>query len=354
MKPLPSPFHRAHGGFLAATRSWQSLRSLILLLSGTLLISRAQADELYISDYENGTISRVSDSGVVSLFVRGLDHPRDLAFSGDDLFVVTGTRGIIYKISRAGTVSTMTVPSGILQGIAVNPRGEIFVSNTNAAGEILKIDRAGNLSTFVSGLTNPGELAADAQGNLFVKETIMGNMSVTGGTLIAKVSNTGVISTFVSPLADYGVQAVDAHGDLYVARSGALVASDQNTIARIKPDGTTSTFARNIPSPIHLAFDSQGNLYVTGILANNAGTDCRIYKVTSTGAVSLVVSGLNYSPFGLATYPTAAKTSPSAPPSPGLSTGLVLVLCVPTVILMIIVLTWFAVGRKREKPTHTE
>ena len=129
------------------------------------------AGTLYVADYHDGTISKVSSDGTVSAFASGLIHPYGLAFGpGGVLYVANygasdgSGQGFISKVDTFGTVSSWAV-TGVTffqpTGLAFDQFGNLFVAN-HGAGNVLEIAPDGSGSVFASGLTAPGGIAVSA------------------------------------------------------------------------------------------------------------------------------------------------------------------------------------------------
>jgi hypothetical protein len=206
---------------------------------------------LYVSNYGDNSISRVSVDGKVGLFVNGLNGPLGLAFDRDgNLYVANGNNGSVSKINRSNSVT----------------------------------------STFATGLSGPTGLAFDSQGNLYVGS----------GNTISRISPDGVLNTFAIGLNGTQDLAFDANGFLYAANHS------DNSISRIAPDGTVNTFAFLSRAPIGLTVDTDGTLFVSnGILLGGL-----ISRIAPDGTVSTFTTA--YDPYGLAFAPTSSAP-PSAP-----------------------------------------
>ena len=100
----------------------------------------------------------------VSTFVSsGLNGPRGLAFDAGNLYVANYGNSTISKVTPAGAVSTF-VSSGLDApgGLAFDAAGNLYVANWDN-NTISKVTPAGTVSTFVSsGLNDPADLAFDA------------------------------------------------------------------------------------------------------------------------------------------------------------------------------------------------
>ena len=234
------------------------------LLLGGLGTATSRADILYMSNDLRGTISKLSSSGVSSVFANStqLIGPTSLAFDlAGNLYVanngiIAGKASPIIKLTPAG-VATVFASIGLINpgGLAFDIAGNLYMAN-KSNNTIVKFTPGGVASVFAStGLNRPDGLAFDSAGNLYAANT--------GSNTIEKFTLGGVGSVFASTGLDVPTGlAFDREGNLYAANYGL-----SHTIEKFTPDGTGSVFANNITNPTALAFDSTGNLYV----AENSG-----------------------------------------------------------------------------------
>ena len=72
-----------------------------------LIASSAQAQNLFVTDFGNNTITEITPGGTQSTFASGLNCPWGLAFnSADDLFAADYDSGNIYEFTPGGVRST--------------------------------------------------------------------------------------------------------------------------------------------------------------------------------------------------------------------------------------------------------
>jgi serine/threonine protein kinase, bacterial len=251
------------------------------------------AGNLYVADAGNNMIRTISPAGMVSTYagkgpsgsINGykdtstFSSPLGVALdAGGNMYVADYGNNLIRRISAAGVVSTLagTGAAGaddgngaqatfnLPEGVAADAAGNVYVAD-NGNNLIRKISPAGVVSTFAgSGLAgsangagaaasfhSPFGLATDAAGNVYVADS--------GNNLIRKITPDGNVSTF--------------------AGSGKKGAGNGS--------GAAASF--NIPSG--LAIDAAGNVFVAD--ENNN----QIRKITTAGTVSTVaVKGLKTSP----------------------------------------------------------
>jgi streptogramin lyase len=199
-------------------------------------------------------------------------------------------------------------------GVAVDPRGVVYVAEGGDSNRIRRIDKNGTVSTFAGGregfadgpgaaaaFHTPSALALDSFGNLYVADT--------GNHAIRKISPDGSVTTLAGDgqpgdadgqgraarfRAPVGI-AVDKRGNVYVADTY------NDRIRRITPEGIVTTVAGgarpgNADGPaIDAAFDTptaiaagkDGSLFVADT-GNNA-----IRRIGPDGVVSTLAAPLD-------------------------------------------------------------
>jgi sugar lactone lactonase YvrE len=186
------------------------------------------AGNLYVVDFDNQRIRKITSAGVVSTFagsVQGFqdgsgtsarfNNPNGIATDlAGNVYVTDGSNNVIRKITSAGVVTTFA--------------GKFGFSGSD--------DGVGTNATF----TQPRGVGVDSVGNLYVGDS--------GNHRIRKITPLGVVSTF----AGSGIQGLT--------------------------DGTGTNASFSVPSAIRL--DSTGNIYVLQNLA--------IRKITSAGVVTTI------------------------------------------------------------------
>ena len=207
------------------------------------------AGDLYVSNYDTNTISKVTSGGAISNFASGFNGPTDLAFDAmGTLYVANNGDGSVSQVNNSGNVSTFVTGLAYPMGLAFDSVGNLFVSTAedNAVWS-LAID--GSASLFASSFNNPNALAFDSNGNLYVANQ--------GDNSVSKVTSGGISWTsFTNSVAGADGLAFESSGNLYVANNF------NNTVSKLTSDGSLSTYATGIKQPTGLAFDSEGRLYV--------------------------------------------------------------------------------------------
>ncbi|MFL6248156.1 MAG: hypothetical protein ACJ74H_19180 [Thermoanaerobaculia bacterium] len=244
------------------------------------------AGNVYVGDYGNSKIRKITPAAVVT------------TFSGD---------GIIGNTNGSATSSRFSGPAGLTLG----PDGTLYVTDTfNYA--IRKVSPLGDTSTFAGSMPADGAsdgvgtdalfhfpkgIALDAAGNAYVTDSNCTIRKITPQRVVSTLAGTpgqcgsadgtGANARFREPS---GI-GVAPDGTIYVADTG------NNTIRRITQQGVVTTLAgdpndddplfqdgtgaqAHFNSPYGLAVDSQGLIYVADSLNH------RIRRVDPSGAVT--------------------------------------------------------------------
>ncbi|MDB5086069.1 MAG: repeat-containing protein [Mucilaginibacter sp.] len=211
---------------------------------------------VFIADFGNNVIRKITAAGVVS------------TFAGN------GTAGYI---NGTGTSSEFNNPAGI----AIDASGTIYVAD-HSNNVIRKITSAGVVTTLAGFKTggyinatgaaaafdNPNGVAVDAAGNVYVADQ--------GNSAIRKITSAGVVTTIAggptqTDLINYpaGI-ALDTQGNIYIADEGGrimecttanvlyILAGSLNTPGFVNGAGTAALFN----NPQALTVDASGNIYV--------------------------------------------------------------------------------------------
>jgi hypothetical protein len=247
---------------------------------------------VYVADYFNQTIRKVTPAGVVST----------LAGSAGIFGSADGTNSTVRFWSPAGVAVSGT--NNVTVYVADAGNGTIRTLALAGASNWVSTTLAGSASTGHSDATTgssarfywPGGAAVDSAGNVYVADTQNGT--------IRKVTAAGIVSTLAGSAGNYGSAdgtgtnaqfygpqgvAVDSAGTVYVADTVNA------TIRKITPGGTVSTLAGTAGSygvldgtggaarfyePQGLAVDSAYTVYVADAWNHT------IRKITPAGVVS--------------------------------------------------------------------
>ena len=301
------------------------------------------ANNLYVSDTNNNIIRKITSTGSVTTFAGALQSGKTdgmgtaarfnfpmgiiIDSTNNNLYVSDYYNNTIRKITPAGFVSTF---AGNIQGsadgtsvdakfnspngITIDPSGNLYVCDS-ANQTIRKITPATVVTTFAGTVgqngtlitggvyagspdwQNPSELAYDSNANEIyilgtneIRKVSLVTTTVTKlysdlGRLPYQIYNTtdGLLNTSVYN-TPRGL-CVDSNGNTYICDYG------NNKIRKITPSGVTSTIA-TILYPIAITIDSSGNLFVIRTNFTYSGSKTNvfavIYKVIpSTGNVTV-------------------------------------------------------------------
>jgi sugar lactone lactonase YvrE len=250
------------------------------------------AGNLFIADYFNKRVRKVTPGGVIS------------TVAGNGTWGFSGDGGPANSAQLSGPY-----------GVAVDTPANMFIADSNN-NRIRKVTPGGVISTVAGNgtsgfsgdggpansaqLSSPYGIAVDAAGNLFIAD--YGNQrirKVTPGGIISTVAGNGT-SGFSgdggpansAQLYNPSGVAVDTAGNLFIADQG------NNCVRKVTPGGVISTVAGNgawgfsgdggpansaqLYGPAGVAVDTAGNLFIA-----DSGNQ-RIRKVTLGGVISTV------------------------------------------------------------------
>jgi uncharacterized repeat protein (TIGR01451 family) len=273
------------------------------------------AGNVYVVDYGNSRIRKITPAGVVTTLAGSTDgyaegmgtaakfsSPNSLAVDvAGNVYVADAGNHRIRKITPAGLVSTLAgdgLTSTFYQplGVGVDAAGNVYVADSDN-NRICKVTSSGVVSVLAGSATGgpgsagyvdavgtaarfdvPNGVAVDAAGNVYITDA--------GNHLIRKITPAGSVSTLAGGTEGYaegtGAAArfenlsgpcIDAAGNIYAADIG------NNRIRKITPAGVVSTVAGGAPMgyndgpvatalfgyPYAIAVDATGNIYVADV-----------------------------------------------------------------------------------------
>jgi uncharacterized protein (TIGR03437 family) len=303
------------------------------------------AGNLFIADYFNNRIRKITPGGIISTVAgsgaKGFSGDGGPATSaslatpsgvvvdaGGNLFIADEGNNRIRKITPGGAITTVagngaqnfsgdggpatSASLGGPRGVAVDAAGSLFIAD-KLNDRIRKITLGGTITTVAGNgiyrfagdgkaavtavLNNPSGLAPDATGNLFVADT--------NNNRIRKITPGGTITTVAGGTA-YGFSgdggpatsallnnpsgvAVDAAGNLFIADLGRIrKVTLSGIITTVAGTGAGGPLGDGGPAtsaslgPSGLAIDAAGNLFVADYSSH------RIRKVTPSGTITTV------------------------------------------------------------------
>jgi hypothetical protein len=281
-----------YANILAGADVWGDVDGLgaTARFDGIAAIAINASSELYVADFNNHSVRKISPAGYVSTVAGGIsgyaDGPGSTAqFIGPDYIAVDASGNIfaadrvtIRKVNPAGYVTTLAGINGVsghvdgpvataqfdgIGGITVDASDNVFVSDNDC---IRKITPAGYVTTLageVNGVAGykdgagataqfdrPSGVAVDSKGNLYVAD--YGNnriRKISGGSFLSLISselafspnNDGVkdadILTIASSSSQKWTLSVDGQGTIQTGTGNASVNWDGKINGAALPDG---------------------------------------------------------------------------------------------------------------------
>jgi sugar lactone lactonase YvrE len=256
------------------------------------------AGNMFVTDFGNQTIRKITPAGVVSTYAGAVSLPGN-------------TNG-----------TALAARFRFPWGLSIDSAGNLFVADTNNH-TIRKITPAGVVSLFAgnpgipditdgtgtaANFNSPRGLAIDGANNLYVADT--------NSHTIRKITSAGVVSTVaglaLTPgMADGTGSAARFDGPLGVTSDAAgtlyVVDANNNRVRKITPAGVVTTLAGSATgiagstdgagsaakfnTPYGIKLDASGNVYVADSF------NFTVRKITPTGLVSTVVGVAGGTPF---------------------------------------------------------
>jgi hypothetical protein len=299
------------------------------------------AGNIYVADYDNSTIRKMTSTGTVSTLagsagtsgsVNGqgsaarFNNPGAVAVDGmGNVYVIDTSNQTVRVITPGGTVSTLAGTPGIggradgtgaaasffyPGGIASTAAGTVYVADTGNHS-VRTVSSQGGVSTLAGSAGQKGDadgtgtqalfaypygLSSDGSGHIYIADsgnnairvaTTSGSVTTVAGSggVAGSADGVGGAARFNNPS---GV-AADTAGNIYVADT------NNSTIRKIANGGTVTTFAgvagstgttdgsgsaARFNAPAGIAVDSAGNVYVAD--TNNDS----IRKISAAGSVT--------------------------------------------------------------------
>ncbi|MGA3212371.1 MAG: Ig-like domain repeat protein, partial [Terriglobales bacterium] len=313
-------------------------------LAGPLGVALDAGGDLFIADYRNNVIRKVTAAtGVISTVAGCCEPSGKSGYSGD---------------GGSATSAELYGPTGV----ALDTAGNLYIADSNN-NVIRKVTMATGVITTVAGccettggpgtggysgdggpaasaeLYAPEGVAVDSEDNLYIADYVnclarkvtasTGKITTVAGTIAGAgthsncgFSGNGGPATSAE-LAGPGGVALDSGGDLFIADSGNFIIREVNAstsvittaagdgIQSYTGDGGPATSA-SLSQPYGVAVDSSGNIYV-GDSLNNVIRKVTVHGPTATATATAVMSGLNPSTAGEAVTFTATVNGGSSP-----------------------------------------
>lgn len=332
----------AGSGSLGNTNGQGTAASFSTLYS----ITTDGAGDMYVADYNNNLIRKITKTGAVTIFAgtggQGANNGSAATFNRpggvavdnqNNIYVGDQDNNLIRKITPTGIVSTFA-GSGTLgfqngpiataqfsgpAGLVFDSSGNLYVGDRNN-NVIRKITPLGIVSTFagsgaigsadgpatLASFNNPTNVAVDVADNIYVTDQ--------SNNKIRKITPAGLVTTFAGSGSQNRSDGFPANAGfnkpfgLIVDPSGAVYIADEfnHLIRRITPSGFVGTIAgtgsigsadgigvaASFNYPADVSLDGLGNLYVA------EATGHKIRKVSVSGYTidATLPAGLSFDP----------------------------------------------------------
>ena len=213
------------------------------------------AGNIYVCNYFSNTVSKITPLGVSTVFGTTGAGPWAITIDpSENIYTANFDSSNVTKITPSG-VSTIFASANIQtpRGIKSDSLGNIYVSNFGASKNVIKITPAG-VSTVFATLTFTGEeIITDSSDNLYV----------VGSDRVHKITPAGVVTVLGSTSGNSDGITIDTLGNVYATSRGA------NNVVKITQAGVSTVFATTGNSPQGITIDTLGNLYVANYNSNN-------------------------------------------------------------------------------------
>ncbi len=178
---------------------------------------------LYVSEHHGNRIRKITPAGEVSILAGSIDgttgstdgigtaarfnNPTGIALDGaGNIYVADFSNNRIRKITSSGVVSTFVTGVTSPRKLEFDAFGNLLVSLQNT-GNIIRITPLGNISTFESGFLSPNGLVFNNTGDLFLAEYSKNQIQTISEENILKGSAVGHVGVYPVSL-----KATDTNG----------------------------------------------------------------------------------------------------------------------------------------------
>ncbi|GAC1350607.1 MAG: hypothetical protein NVSMB27_34690 [Ktedonobacteraceae bacterium] len=225
---------------------------------------------LLFSDFYNGTISRVTLAGKVTVLLSGLGGPEGLVVLPDHTLIIAeqntnrilalapGAKSPTVLQTLPGNPGTASCKHGV-DGIAWDINTNTLIVPDSPTGEVYRMSLDGKhaLTLLASGIVRPVGAAVDSQGNIYVADECGGALwRIAPGGTTTRISGFGMLDDVV----------IDPHGNVLVTD---LLPSIHALIRINSVTGKRETLAsQGYIEPQGLLVDSRDDIFVSDDYAN--------------------------------------------------------------------------------------
>ena len=257
---------------------------------------------LYVSEHHGNRIRKITPAGEVSILAGSIDgttgstdgigtaarfnNPTGIALDGaGNIYVADFSNNRIRKITSSGVVSTFVTGVTSPRKLEFDAFGNLLVSLQNT-GNIIRITPLGNISTFESGFLSPNGLVFNNTGDLFLAEYSKNQIQIISEENILKGSAVGHVG--IHPVS---LKAVDTNG-------GEAIQNFSITVTDVTaPLGYSASINQN---PINVVNDDVVSFSLSGA---ELGTSCNYTFTSNNGGTpvsqSVSVTSANQTILGI-------------------------------------------------------
>jgi trimeric autotransporter adhesin len=219
------------------------------LLNSPVAVAVDSAENLYIADYNNNVVRKVSSAGVIS------------TLAGNGAVGYSGDGGAAISAQLNGPAS-----------VAVDTAGNVFIADSGNHS-VRKVTPGGFISTYAGNgtlgysgdggaatgaqLATPAGVALDAGGNLYIADSGTGTVRLVSAGLILTIAGGGGFGYSGDGGPAVGAQfnslsgiALDATGNVYLADRGNNAIRFLQLVAPVPSTGVVTNGASNLPGSI--------------------------------------------------------------------------------------------------------
>jgi sugar lactone lactonase YvrE len=133
---------------------------------------------LYVTSRFDGTVSRVHEDGTAEVVASDLGIACGLAFGPDGTLFVGDRSGTVFRVDASGEARTLATlpPSVAAYHLAADGEGTLYVTGPTLASrdQVYRIAQDGTVAVMATGFGRPQGLAVGPRGDLFVVEALAG------------------------------------------------------------------------------------------------------------------------------------------------------------------------------------
>ncbi|MFI5159897.1 MAG: putative Ig domain-containing protein [Sphingobacteriales bacterium] len=283
-------------------------------LSGPSLMTIDASGNIYVANYNNGTISKWNSSHTyIGKYTTGkaMSNPEGIVFdSAGNSYVEDTGAGAIYKFGPTGTyISTIITGLNHPLGISIDPSDNLYIAtyvySSPYTSSVTKYSTSGVLEQTISNtqMDESDGVTVDGSGNIYVLNRAQDQAGTNKG-YVTKYNSAGVYqSTFSSGYEDPLAISVDPSGDVFVADShnnqvkiyssnGVLLNTINgfNDVEGFVADGNGNLYVSDYSNNTVKEFAAQGGYYISAPLPAGLSFSTTTGQITGTPTVTFAAT----------------------------------------------------------------